>query len=126
LPLAAEQLSVSKETRETGRVRVSRRTLEREALIDEPLLRERVEVETVPVGREIDAPPQVRQDGDTTIIPVVEEVLVTQRRLVLKEEIRITRVKTTVRFREIFPLRCQEAIVERYSVDNATPEKIDR
>jgi uncharacterized protein (TIGR02271 family) len=118
LPLAAEQLSVSKETCETGRVRVSRRTHERQSLVDERLLHERVEVETIPVGREIDTAPVVRQEGDTTIIPVVEEVLVTQRRLILKEEIRVTRVKTTVRVREIFPLRCQEAVVERCPVDS--------
>ena len=37
LQLAAEELSVSKETVETGRVRVTTRTREREALIDEEL-----------------------------------------------------------------------------------------
>jgi hypothetical protein len=39
----------------------------------------------------------VRQEGDTTIVPVVEEVLVVERRLMLKEEIRIKRVRTTER-----------------------------
>src|SRR5215831_6565120 len=89
LPLLAEELSVSKETVETGRVRVATRTREREALIDEDLARERVEIETVPIGSRIDAMPEVRQEGDTTIIPVVEEILFVERRLVLKEEVRI-------------------------------------
>src|SRR5215831_10346982 len=114
LRLAAEALSVSKETVETGRVRVATRTREREALIDEDLARERVEIETVPIGSRIDAVPEVRQEGDTTIVPVVEEVLVVERRLVLKEEVHIRRVRTTERHKETVMLRYQEAVVTRH------------
>jgi uncharacterized protein (TIGR02271 family) len=114
LPLAAEALSVSKETVETGRVRVATRTREREALIDEDLARECVEIETVPIGSRIDAVPEVRQEGDTTIVPVVEEVLVVERRLVLKEEVHIRRVRTTERHKETVMLRYQEAVVTRH------------
>src|SRR6516164_3547435 len=94
LRLLAEELAVAKEKVETGRVRISTRTREREELVDEDLAREHVEIETVPVGLRIDAVPEVRQEGDTTIVPVVEEILVVERRLLLKEEIRIKRVRT--------------------------------
>ena len=114
LPLLAEELSVSKETVETGRVRVARQTRKREALIDEDLARERVEIETVPIGTRIDTVPKTRQEGDTTIIPIVEEVLVVERGLVLKEEIRVKRVRTTERHKETVTLRYQEAVVSRY------------
>src|SRR5215471_10321183 len=117
LPLAAEELSVSKETVETGRVRVATRTREREALIDEDLARERVEIETVPIGSRIDAVPEARQEGDTTIIPIVEEVLVVERQLVLKEEVRIRRVRTTEHHKETVKLRYQEAVVTRQPGD---------
>jgi uncharacterized protein (TIGR02271 family) len=113
LQLFAEELSVAKEKLETGRVRVSTRTHEREAVVDEDLARERVEVETVPMNLGIDAVPEVRQEGDTTIIPVVEEQLVVERRLVLKEEVRIRRVRSTERHQEKVKLRYQEAIVTR-------------
>jgi uncharacterized protein (TIGR02271 family) len=113
LQLLAEELSVSKETVETGRVRVATRTREREALIDEDLASEHVEIETVPIKMSIHAMPEVRQEGDTTIIPVVEEVLVVERRLVLKEEIHIRRVRTTERHKETVTLRYQEAVVTR-------------
>jgi stress response protein YsnF len=113
LQLFAEDLLVSKEVRETGRVRIAKRTVEREALVDENLLRERFEIETVPVGRRIDAMPAVRQEGDTTIVPVVEEVLYTERRLFLKEEVHIKLVRTTERYQETVVLRHQEAVVER-------------
>jgi stress response protein YsnF len=77
------------------------------------LVRERVEVETIPIGRRIDAMPAVRQEGDTTIVPVVEEVLYTERRLFLKEEVHIKRVRITERHQETVVLRHQEAVVER-------------
>ena len=114
LQLLAEELSVSKQTEETGRVRVATRTREREALVDEDLARERVEIETVPIGLRIDAMPEVRVEGDTTIVPVVEEILVVERRLVLKEEVRLKRVRSTEHHKEKVTLRYQEAEVTRY------------
>jgi uncharacterized protein (TIGR02271 family) len=114
LQVLAEELSVSKETVETGRVRVTTRTREREALIDEDLACVRVEIETVPLGQRIDAVPDVRQEGDTTIVPVVEEVLFVERQLVLKEEVRIRRVRTTDHHNETVTLRYQEAEVTRH------------
>jgi uncharacterized protein (TIGR02271 family) len=113
LQLFAEDLSVAKEVLETGRVRVSTRTREIEALVDENLARERVEIERVPMGRQIHAAPEVRQVGDTTIVPVVEEVLVVERRLMLKEEIHIRRVRRTERHQETVKLRRQEAVIDR-------------
>ena len=117
LRLLAEKLSVAKEKVETGRVRISTRTHEREILIDQNLARERVEIEVVPVGLRIDAVPEIRQEGDTTIVPVVEEVLVVERRPMLKEEIRIKRVRTTERHQEKVMLRHQEAVVTRQEGD---------
>ena len=117
LRLFDEELSVAKKTLETGRVRISTRTHEREALVDENLAREHVEIEKVPVGLRIYAVPKVRQEGDTTIVPVVEEVLVVERQLMLKEEVRITRVRTTERHQEKVTLRHQEAVVTRQQDD---------
>ena len=122
LQLLAEELSVAKETRETGRVRISTHTHEREALIDEDLARERVEIETIPIGRRVDAIPEVRQEGDITIIPVVEERLFVERQVVLKEEIRVRRVSTTERHQEKVALRHQEAVITRYRQDAITPD----
>lgn len=120
LRLAAEELSVAKATTETGRVRISTHTHEREVLVDENLASETVEIETIPVGLRIHAVPEVRHEGDTTIIPVVEEVLFLERRLMLKEEIRIRRVRTTERFQEKVILRHQEAVISR--VQGATDQ----
>lgn len=114
LGLLAEELSVGKETVETGRVRVATHTHEREVLIDENLVQTRLEIETIPKGVEIVAVPKIRQEGEITIVPVVEEVLVVERRLMLKEEVRIRRVHTTECHQEKATLRHQEAVIRRY------------
>jgi uncharacterized protein (TIGR02271 family) len=118
LTLLAEELEVQKEAVETGRLRVSKQTRTREALVDETLLSEQAEVETIPVGRQISEMPSVRQEGDTIIIPIVEEVLHTERRLILKEEVKITRRRKTEQFQDRVPLRYQEAVITR--VQSAT------
>lgn len=112
VPVVEEELAVGKRERVTP-VRVRTVVREREEVVDEPLHHETVEVERVPVGRQVDGPVESRTEGDTVIIPVLEEVLVVEKRLVLKEELRITLRRTEERFRQTVTLRSEEAIVER-------------
>jgi uncharacterized protein (TIGR02271 family) len=117
LPLLAEELAISKQVVETARVQVARVTHQREQLIDELLARETAEIERTPIGRQVDAMPAVREEEDDTIvIPIVEEVLVVERRLFLKEEVRIRRVRSTERHQETVTLRHHEAVVTRLPV----------
>ncbi len=113
LSLHEETLSVGKRRVERGRVRIATRVTEHEKIIRQSLEREDVEVVRVPVDREVEARPEIRQDGDTTIIPVVEEVLVVERRLMLREEIHVRRSKRTVQAEQPVTLRSEEAVVER-------------
>jgi uncharacterized protein (TIGR02271 family) len=122
LTLLAEELSVGKESVETGRLRVSKQTHTREVAVDESLLRESAEIETIPIGRRIFEMPSVRHEGETIVVPIVEEILHTERRLILKEEVRITRRKTTEQIHNRVTLRYQEAVVTR--VQNAS-EAVD-
>jgi uncharacterized protein (TIGR02271 family) len=117
IPLLAEEVTVSKQVVETGRVQVARVTHEREQLIDQLLAHDTVEIDRTPIGRQVDAMPAVREEGDTIVIPLVEEVLVVERRLFLKEEVRIRRVRTTERHQESVTLRHQEAVVTRLPVE---------
>lgn len=117
LPLMAEELTVSRQVVETGRVQIARVTHEREQLIDEVLARETAEIERIPIGRQVDAMPAVREEGDTIVVPIVEEVLVVERRLFLKEEVRIRRARSTERHQETVTLRHQEAVVTRLPVE---------
>ena len=113
IPLHAEDLTVTKRQTVLGMVQVRLQTKTHEQVIDEMLTQERVDVERVAIGRMVEAVPDVREEGDTTIIPVVEEVLVVERRLILKEEVRLTRVRKLERHQETVTLREQQATVER-------------
>jgi uncharacterized protein (TIGR02271 family) len=122
LRLYAEDATVSRQTVETGRVRVAKVTRVRDHLVDELLARTNVEVERVPIGRVIDAMPAVKDEGDLMVVPVVEETVVVERRLVLKEELHIRRVRTTERYRDTVKLRYQTAEVTRIPAKNPTTD----
>jgi len=113
IPVIAEELEVRKRNVETGGVRVSKVVHEREEVVDEPLFREEVDVERVTINRAVDGPVATRQEGDVTIIPVLEEVLVVEKRLMLKEELRITRRRVEEHRPQRVSLRTEDATVER-------------
>lgn len=113
LPLHAEEVLVTRRQVAGDTVRVSTVTREKERLVDETLTHERVEVERIPIGLPVDVVPSVREEGDTTIFPVVEEIVVVERRLILKEEVRIRRLRTTERHQETVTVREQNAVITR-------------
>jgi len=113
VPVLEETLNVRKQAVETGRVRVHKIVHEREAVIDEPLIREEVQIERVPINRRVDAPIPVRQEGDKTILSLVEEVLVVEKRLMLTEEIHISLKRVETREPQRVQLRREEAEIER-------------
>lgn len=113
IPLHEEQARVARRSVERGRLRIDKVVSERKALVDELLAQEDVEVERVAVGRAVAAPPPAREEGDVLVIPLLEEALVVERRLILREEIRVRRIRSTVRHREEIPLRTEEARVTR-------------
>jgi len=117
IPLLAEEVTVSKQVVETGRIQLSRVTHEREQLIDELLAHETVEIDRTPIGRQVDTMPSVREEGDTVVIPIVEEVLVIERRILLKEEVRVRRVRSMERHQESVTIRHHEAVVTRLPVE---------
>src|SRR4051812_35690803 len=75
VPVVQEQLLVGKRVEEAGRVRIRKVIREEEQVIDEPLTREEVTVERRPVERVAQGPQEPRTEGDSTIIPIVREVL---------------------------------------------------
>lgn len=113
IPLIEEVVRIDKQLVETGRVRVRTLVDERQELVRDAVAREYIEVERVPIGKEVAEAPAVRREGDTLIVPVVEEVLVIEKRLVLREEIRLHQ-RTTVEPVEMdVTLRSTRAVVER-------------
>jgi stress response protein YsnF len=118
IPLHEEEVSLSRREIKKANVQVALVTGTREQLIDEELTHVRVEIERVPIDRTVEVAPPTRQEGDITIIPVVEEIVVVERRLVLKEEVRVRRVSTKEQHQETLVLRQQEAVVTREEPDS--------
>lgn len=112
-PVMREELSVERRTVDVARVRVTKSVREEERVVDESLWRDEVGVELVEVNRVVDGPVAVRQEGDTTIVPLLEEVLVVEKRLLLREELRLTRRRVQVHARQNVTLRAEEISVDR-------------
>lgn len=108
-----EQASVHKRRQVTGTVQARTFSHEHEQPIEADLSVETLEVERVPVGRFVDGPIPDRQDGDTTVISVIEEVATVAVRLKLVEEVRITRRTTSRKMTDHVTVRRQEVVVDQ-------------
>lgn len=113
LYLFAEDASIGKEPVTTGQVHVSVVTRAEQTVVKECVLTETAEIERVPMGIAVDRVPEVRSEGDTLIVPVVEEVLRIERQLILKEEIRIRKMRSSHAHQEVVTVRKQHASITR-------------
>jgi uncharacterized protein (TIGR02271 family) len=117
VPVIAESLQVGTREVVRGGVRVHRDVRDERVHIDPPLLKTHVDIERRVLNHLLEAgpAPEPHQDGDTLVIPVVEEVAVVQRRWLLKEELRITRSQHTIHRPQEVVLRRDHVTVERLS-----------
>lgn len=114
LPVLEERVTIQKEVIETGRVRLTKTVTERVETLPLDLRHDKVEVEHVPINRFLpdEAPaPDSRYEGDTLVIPVLREVLV--KRLLLVEELRVTRQQVTTHEPQTITLRHEQVHEER-------------
>jgi uncharacterized protein (TIGR02271 family) len=116
MPVIQEFVRVGKQTVETGRVIATKSVKEEVADISVTLNRDDLSIERIPIGEYIESDaPESRYEGDTLIIPVVKEELVIQKRLVLIEEIRITKRRATTELNEQVTLRKEEVEIRTES-----------
>lgn len=125
IPLVEENARIDRRIVEKGRVRVRTQTETVEQTLRESLRSDAVGVTRVPVDRVIaegEAAPEVRTEGGVTIIPVLEEVLVVEKRLVLKEEVHIRRTTSGEDVEVPVTLRRQQAVIERAGPEGLVTE----
>ncbi len=113
IPVLSERLDVHKTVVDAGGVRIRKQVRPEEVTVDEPLLRQTVQVTRVPVGREVDSILPIRFEGDVTVIPVVEERLITRRQLFLVEEVRLSRIEQIDHVPQRLVIRHEQVVVER-------------
>jgi uncharacterized protein (TIGR02271 family) len=125
VPIVEEQVEVGKRTVTAGRVHVAKEVHEVQAAVDLPLVQEHVQVERVPVERYLAEPVAPHYEGDTLVIPVMEEVLVVEKRLLLREEVRVTTVRQATPHRETVTLRKEQVAITREEPASEAPSVQD-
>jgi uncharacterized protein (TIGR02271 family) len=114
LPVIEEQLQVGKKVVETGSVRINKIVHEEEVKVETPVVVEKLDIERIPINQYVEsAPPAVRYEGDVMIVPILEEVVVVQKRLRLVEELRITKRQEHTQVSQPVILRREEVTVDR-------------
>ena len=117
IPIVQEEAHVAKRAVEVGRVRVRTSAEEEQIVVRDEVRREQVELTRVPMDREVSAAPATRVEGDVTIVPVLEERLVVEKRLFLVEEIHLRRSVTAEAVAVPVTLRRTHVEVERTEPD---------
>jgi uncharacterized protein (TIGR02271 family) len=118
VPIVEERLAVEKRPVAAGELRLHKRVEQEEARATQPVMREDVAVERIPVNRVVESPdaaPKMRIEGDYLVVPLLAEELVVQKRLVVKEELRIHK-QQLVENQEVRELLRREHVV----VEDAT------
>lgn len=118
IPVIAEEVQIDTRVVETGTVRIAKTVDTRQETISQPLMREELRVERVPVNRVVQEATPIRYEGETMIVPLLEEVLFVEKRLVLKEELHITLRKNVTEHTETVMLRREDARIERIDADS--------
>jgi len=122
VPLHAEEMIVTTRRAPVGGVRLHKRVLERQEVLDQPVFRDHANVERVTVNRMVEGtPPSVRHEGDTMIVPLLEEVLVVEKRLMVREELHVRLSRVLERDTQTVTLRREEAQVERFAPGDSRP-----
>ncbi len=123
IPEIQEQLKVSKHNL-TEHVTLTKTINETEERVRLPLEHSEIDMQLIEVGKPIDSPPEIRIEGDTTIIPIVVEKLIVKKQLFLKAEMHVTKQQKSRVYEETHTLREENISVER-STETSDEEVVD-
>jgi uncharacterized protein (TIGR02271 family) len=130
IPVIAEEIMVGRQQVTRGVVRVQKRVETQEQVVDTPVSAEEVSVERLPINAFVEGEaPQIREEDGVVIIPVLEEVLVVEKRLMLREEVRLTKRVTKSSVPQTVSLRHEVVDIERLAPqghNSADPSRQDQ
>jgi uncharacterized protein (TIGR02271 family) len=115
-----ENIRVDTEDVVTGKLKIRKTVSEETHTVNAPIINDEYEVVRVPVESKIlnAPPPPVRHEGDTTIISVIREITVVEKRYEVIEEIRITRHQVEQPLVHEINLRKEQIHIDRESADD--------
>src|SRR5215212_4511974 len=114
IPLVEETVRVDKRQTVLGKVRVRTEVDSVEQVVRDTLTDDTVEVTRIPINQRVEHVPEIRTENGVTIVPILEERLVVEKQLFLKEELHIRRDVKTETVEVPVTLRSERAIVERF------------
>ncbi len=121
IPVVAEEIHIGTEQVTRGIVRVHKHVVTEEKTVDAAITAEEVVVARVPVNQFVEGDaPQVREEDGIVIIPVLEEVLVVEKRLLLREEVRLSKRMTSSNVPQTVVLRREVVDIERSEADESS------
>ena len=126
VPVLEEEARVEKRRVTTGKVRIRSIVEDVEEIAAATLEEETVDITRVAIDRVVDEVPAVRTEDGVTIVPVLEEVLFVEKRLVLKEELHIRRRVSSETVEVPVTLRKERAVVERVAPEGDIPSGEER
>jgi uncharacterized protein (TIGR02271 family) len=125
IPVVAEELIVEKEQVAGGKVRVHKRIETREEVVQTPTFHDEIRILRVPINQYIEGGvPVIREEDGVLVIPVIEEVVVTEKRLLLLEEVRVRKERAERIDTQTVTLRREVVDIERVGPEG--PERRDR
>ncbi|HEX2914842.1 MAG TPA: YsnF/AvaK domain-containing protein [Chloroflexia bacterium] len=115
-PVAEERLNVTKRPVDLGEVRLHKSVEQVEETQKVPLTHDDLDIERIPMNQPLEKPVEPYYDGDWYVMPVMKEVVVVQKQLILTEEVRI-RKRAITEEKEVR----EQVRRERIQVENASP-----
>jgi stress response protein YsnF len=124
IPVVEEKAVVSTEVVDVSKVRLSKTVENGIDSLDVTTSQEEVIVKRVPKNIIVDTAPEgVRYEGDVMIIPVLKEVAVVEKKLMLVEEIHISRQTHHTTKKVDVPVRKEKVDIERTPITNRPPDR---
>lgn len=119
VPVAEEELTAEKRSREAGAVRVRKDVVTERRDVSVPVTREEVHVERVPAGQEAKPGEATFQEGSVTV-PIREEEVEIRKRPVVRERVNVSKTSRQEERRAEADVRKEEVDIEKEGDVNVT------
>ena len=113
IPVVEEALRIDKRAVDKGTVRVSTEIDTVTERVETALREQSATLDRVRVDRVVEAAPEPRLEGDTIIVPIIEERVVVTKQLVVTEEVRVKLDEVTRTEITEVPLRKERVTIDR-------------
>lgn len=122
IPIIEEQLRIDKKIIEKARYTFDKEVAEEQVELNIPLNHEHISIEKKEINQYVEvAPPAVRYEGVTMIISVLREEAVVVKKLMLVEELHVTRHSSEEMHSSTHTVRKEKIIINK--IEKLTPDE---